>query len=92
VIEFIDLLNKLTTKNASSFSQAEIISITNILVKITSLPYLPTNTTNGFFGVINNILYASDDLFHSLTNVSNILLKTIDTFMMKIKDSSNQVT
>lgn len=71
VIEFIDMLNKVTSRNASLFTQSQVVSIVNILIKVSSLPYLPVNATSGFFGTINNLLYAPDEVYQNLKNVSN---------------------
>ena len=74
VIDFIDMLNKVTSRNASFFSESQVTAIANILVKVSNLPYLPVNATNGFFGTINNLLYAPDEVYQNLKNVSNMLV------------------
>ena len=70
-MDFINLLNEVTSKDAATFTAEQIINVVNVLVKITNLSYFPQNGTKGFFGTINNLLYASDDIYKQLKNVSN---------------------
>jgi hypothetical protein len=65
-------LNEITSKSAASFTVEQVVNIVNILVKLTNLSYFPQNGTKGFFGTINNLLQASDDIYKQIKNVSNM--------------------
>ena len=71
VVDFINLLNEITSKAAATFTAEQVVNIVNVLVKVTHLSYFPQNGTKGFFGTINNLLEASDDIYKQLKNVSN---------------------
>ena len=72
VVDFINLLNEITSKEASTFTVEQIINIVNVLVRVANLSYFPMNGTKGFFGTINNLLYAPDEIFNQLRNISNM--------------------
>jgi hypothetical protein len=72
VVEFINILKEITSKNASTFTAEQVINVVNVLVKVANLSYFPINGTKGFFGTINNLLYASDDVYKQLKNISNM--------------------
>lgn len=65
------MLNEITSKNASTFTAEEVTTVVNVLVKVSNLTYFPVNATKGFFGTINNLMYASDEVYKNLSDVSS---------------------
>jgi hypothetical protein len=66
------MLNELTAKDSSTFNADQITSISNILVKIANLSYIPADATKGFLGTISNLGNAPVKVFSQLKNVSNM--------------------